>query len=72
MGLKMAIYGSGGDGIDGKEEDEDWDGGGKDQEFQVEQLEAVMLRMQAVKGLSPTHNAIMAYPTCLFPPISQI
>jgi hypothetical protein len=50
MGLKMAIYG-GGLGEDGDDED---GGIGEDQEFQVEQLEAMMLRMQAVKGLSLT------------------
>ncbi|KAI9763281.1 MAG: hypothetical protein M1840_000763 [Geoglossum simile] len=48
VGLKMAIYGNG-----LAEEDEDASGGGgKDQEFQVEQLEAVMLRLQAVRDMS--------------------
>ncbi|KAI9860748.1 MAG: hypothetical protein M1813_005671 [Trichoglossum hirsutum] len=52
FGLKIAIHG-GGDGSAQKlgEEEEEGDDG-QDEEFQVEQLEAMMLRMQAVKDMS--------------------
>ncbi|KAI9777852.1 MAG: hypothetical protein M1839_008529 [Geoglossum umbratile] len=50
VGLKMAIYGGGEE--EGEEEEEEEDGGAGGQEFQVEQLEAVMLRMQAVRDMS--------------------
>ena len=50
LGLKMAIHGGRGSGL-GEEEGGD-DDDGEDEEFQVEQLESVMLRMQALKGLS--------------------
>ncbi|KAH0547566.1 hypothetical protein FGG08_000291 [Glutinoglossum americanum] len=47
LGLKLAIYGGGGEaqGLEGGEEEEER----QEQELQVEHLEAVMLRMQAIK-----------------------
>lgn len=56
--MKRAIYGHGGDGND-QTVDGDVDGRGEgngveDQEDEVEKLEALMLRMQAVRGKSQT------------------
>lgn len=56
FGMKRAIYGLRGDGED-QNVDEDIDDGGKgnvgeDEEDEVEKLEALMLRMQAVRGES--------------------
>jgi hypothetical protein len=47
LGLKMAIHGGGSEAQKLGEEEE---GDVQDQELQVEQLEAMMLRMQAIKG----------------------
>jgi hypothetical protein len=54
FGMKRAIYGLRGDGedqiVDGKLDDRGEGNGEEDEEHEVEKLEALMLRMQAVRG----------------------
>ena len=56
FGMKRAIYGLSGDGKDQNVDDDVNDSGkgnmGEDQEDEVEKLEALMLRMQAIRGKS--------------------
>lgn len=50
MGLRMAIERGGGDG-DGSDGDDENDRDDGDEELQVESIESLMMRMQAIRGM---------------------